>query len=611
MTNTEPTTGSVSELTSRNQWVCWKRGKTKEDGRFEKIPCFADFPPYDLNAQDPSNHLSYKDALWAANFFWEIEGIGFVPTKEDPYCFLDLDNCMDRKAGWYADWAVRLVDRLDSFAYVTPSGKGIRIVVRGELADGGGHYMYRDEEGDHVLEAYDSGQMLTFTHRILDAPIREAQEVLDSLSKMSATSPRKGLGYDFSERDLEGDLDEIRREVKRTLVAHELSPEPIGEGLRKSTLISIGAHLLMDGRSEEWWREFLPKINSTLLYNKNGELEGLNEDELEEVFDANLKLKPKISSKEVHEYLDLVRDFLTLIRPRMKGAYNTDWSFLKALEIQGRKYGSVVNEDEIRIDGSRLTLQGLSRIASSRTLDLKISRLKSGEILKTGKDKRDRTGHFILNVRTLLSGSYFNLSQAEIESMQEDSKVIGCINNSHYLTILTHPFWTRQYGNAKGSLYAAIASLGGGGRTGEIALRMGRVDENGKPKCGSISGLLRSCEQEDGTLKNPRRGYWCFSEDFEDTLYRARVGAGEFDRDTSFRKHKEDKRALFRECRRDYFDEAAKQRELFNHMLLELEKADPRLARQLSTVGASKPMVVLDRYFVEGKRVTGIVGEER
>jgi hypothetical protein len=29
----------------------------------------------------------------------------------------------------------------------------------------------------------------------------------------------------------------------------------------------------------------------------------------------------------------------------------------------------------------------------------------------------------------------------------------------------------------------------------------------------------------------------------------------------------------------------------------------------LSTHGASEPMLVLDNYFVEGKRVTGIIGE--
>jgi hypothetical protein len=614
MTKTTLTIGNISELTNRKQWVCWKRGRTNADGRFEKIPCAPDFPPYSIDAQDPSMHMSYEDALWAADAFLEIEGIAFVPSKEDPFCFLDLDHIVDPETGKFKAWVARIVETLDSFAYITPSGKGLRIVIRGELTDGGGDYVYSDEEGDHDLEAYDSNQFLTFTHKIWDRPIREAQELLDSLTKARKASPQKGSDQDFPEVTLDEDLKAIRREVKRTLVAHELSPEPIVEGFRKSTLISVGGHLLMDGKSEEWLWEFLQKINVTLLYNKQGELEGLDKGELEEIHNVVTKLEPKVSPVEVQQRLDLVLKFLSLIRPRMKRAFNTDWNFLKALETQGRKYGSLVREDEVRIDGSWLTLQGLSRIVTAKTFGKKISRLKTGGILTTGKDKQDKTGHFVLNVSKLLSGEYFGLSEQGIERMREDSKVM-CINNmtnqqNHYFTILRHPFWTRQYGNARGPLFAAIASLGGGGRTGEIARIMGRVDENGKPKCGSISGLLRKCEEE-GTLNNPRRGYWEFSEDFEDKLYKARVDAGEFDRDADFDSYKRDKRKNYREEKSEYLKAVRWQDDLFEEMLLELEKENPLLWFRLALEGAPKPMWVLGKYFVEGRRVTGIMGHER
>jgi hypothetical protein len=601
MTNTEPS--STMELTSLDQWVCWKKGKVKADGRFGKISCTPDFPPYSIDAQNPSNHMSYEDALWAANFFFEIEGIAFVPSKRDPFCFLDIDHIADRETGEVHAWVERLLEKLDSFSYFTPSGKGIRIVVRGKLTGGGGHYVFSDEDGDHALEAYDSNQFLTFTHKIQDRPIREAQEWLYSLTKVRKSSPRKSPDRNFPEVTLDGDLEATRREVKRTLVAHELSPEPITEGFRKCTLISIGGHLLMSGKSEEWLWDFLHKINVTLLYDKQGNLDGLDESELEEIHTVNMKLEPKVSSIEVQQRLDLVSEFLSLIRPRMKRAFNTDWNFLKALETQGRKYGSLVRKDEVRIDGSWLTLQGLSRIVSPKTFDEKIKRLKEGAILINNKDKRDRTGHFILNVGRLLSGEYFGLSQLEMERMREDSKVMVDdidTQHNHLFTILGHPFWTRQYGNARGPLFAAIASLGGGGRTGEIARIMGRVDENGNPKCGSISGLLRECEKE-GTLKNPRRGYWEFSEDFEDKLYKARGDAGEFERDEDFDNYKQDKRDKFKENKRQYLRE-------FSEMLSELEEKDPFLYFRISVDGAPRPMWVLDKYYVEGRRIIGIKG---
>ncbi len=423
MTDTEHKTGPMSELTRINQWVCWKRGETKADRRFDKIPCAPNDPPYSIDAQDPSNHMPYKEALWAANTFLGIEGIAFVPSKRDPFCFLDIDHIADPKTGEVHAWVERLLEKLDSFAYLTPSGNGLRIVVRGDLIDGGGHYVFSDEEGDHTLEAYDSNQFLTFTHEIRDRPIREAQEWLDSLTKVRKSSPRKSRDRDFPEVTLEGDLEATRREVKRTLVAHELSPEPIVENSRKTTLLHIGGKLFMSGKSEEWLWEFLHKINSTLLYDKQGKLEGLDEGELEEIHTVNTKLEPRVSSVEVQQRLDLVSEFLSLIRPRMKRAHNTDWNLLKALETQGRKYGSLVREDEVRIDGSWLTLQGLSRIATPKTFSKKISRLKEGGIIRTKKDKQDKTGHFLLNVTNLLSGDYFGLAGEEIERMREDSKV--------------------------------------------------------------------------------------------------------------------------------------------------------------------------------------------
>ena len=49
---------------------------------------------------------------------------------------------------------------------------------------------------------------------------------------------------------------------------------------------------------------------------------------------------------------------------------------------------------------------------------------------------------------------------------------------------------------------------------------------------------------------------------------------------------------------------------MFEEMLLELEKENPLLGFRLALDGAPKPMLVLDKYFVEGRRVTGIMGHK-
>ena len=121
--------------------------------------------------------------MWLSDFHLDVEGIGFVPTKEDPYCFLDLDNCIDLNANWCADWVVTLIEELKILYYLTPSRKGIRVVLRGELVNGGGFYVYQDDDGDHLLEAYDCNHFMTITHWMSDYPIREAQDFLDNLRK--------------------------------------------------------------------------------------------------------------------------------------------------------------------------------------------------------------------------------------------------------------------------------------------------------------------------------------------------------------------------------------------------------------------------------------------
>jgi hypothetical protein len=50
--------------------------------------------------------------------------------------------------------------------------------------------------------------------------------------------------------------------------------------------------------------------------------------------------------------------------------------------------------------------------------------------------------------------------------------------------------------------------------------------------------------------------------------------------------------------------------ELYARMLHELEQEDPMLAATLASEGATRPSLILGKYFVEGKRMKGILGEE-
>lgn len=143
------------ELKERSQWFCW-RGEPdpKNPAKLIKRPV----SPHTgrvADAHDPSNWASFQTALqrWEASN-GRLSGIGFVLTEADPFVGIDLDDCIDEE-GNIAPWADAIVKRLNSYTEITPSGRGLRIFVKGKLPPGG------RRKGS--IEMYDSKRFLTVT----------------------------------------------------------------------------------------------------------------------------------------------------------------------------------------------------------------------------------------------------------------------------------------------------------------------------------------------------------------------------------------------------------------------------------------------------------------
>ncbi len=60
-------------------------------------------------------------------------------TDSDPYSGVDIDNCRDPDTGQIAEWAWEVIQALDSYTEISPSGTGIHIIVRGKLPAGQGN----------------------------------------------------------------------------------------------------------------------------------------------------------------------------------------------------------------------------------------------------------------------------------------------------------------------------------------------------------------------------------------------------------------------------------------------------------------------------------------
>lgn len=138
-------------LVDRPQWLCW-RTETR-DGTETKVP----IDPRNGHvaaATDPDTWVPFTLARDAAGAVG-AGGLGFAFATDDPLVGIDLDDCRDPKEGHVDDWALELVDELDSYTEVSPSGTGLHVILAGDLPEG------RNRRG-HV-ECYDRNRYFTVT----------------------------------------------------------------------------------------------------------------------------------------------------------------------------------------------------------------------------------------------------------------------------------------------------------------------------------------------------------------------------------------------------------------------------------------------------------------
>ena len=152
------------ELIARPQWVCWRW--RLRDERWRK-------PPVDprtgrnANENDPATWAGFFDAV-NAHAEQDFPGVGFVLTPSDPFLGIDLDRCRDPATGELDPWAEQIVAALDSYSEVSPTGRGVHVIVRAAMPSASAR-----RKG--LIELYFAGQYFAVTgHRLLDLP-RTAQ----------------------------------------------------------------------------------------------------------------------------------------------------------------------------------------------------------------------------------------------------------------------------------------------------------------------------------------------------------------------------------------------------------------------------------------------------
>ena len=172
--NTTPVWHQIpAELQARPQWVLW-RYEIDPKGRPTKIP-------YNARTATPASTTAPRTWATFANakaaylarpdYF---AGIGYVFSKDDPYCGADFDHCLENCTP--TEWAAAHIAALRSagaYIEVSVSGSGVHAITRATVGKG-----RKTPRG----EVYDRGRFFTISGQALEpTAIADGQAAIDAL----------------------------------------------------------------------------------------------------------------------------------------------------------------------------------------------------------------------------------------------------------------------------------------------------------------------------------------------------------------------------------------------------------------------------------------------
>ncbi len=160
-------------LKQQNRWCCWIWAL--KDGKWTKPPYQAESDPVKFpkaSSTNPSTWSSFNTAL-TCYLTGKYDGIGFIPPID--ICGIDIDHC--REKGIINEEAQAIINEIDSYTEVSPSGTGVHIYF---LATKPGK-----ECKEGIVEIYQGGggRYLTFTGQAVagSSSIENRQEQLNKL----------------------------------------------------------------------------------------------------------------------------------------------------------------------------------------------------------------------------------------------------------------------------------------------------------------------------------------------------------------------------------------------------------------------------------------------
>lgn len=116
-------------LRAMPRWIVWKHYFHKKRQKWIKLPVnpITEEP---ASTTDPNTWCHFDAALACYEFIGGYDGLGFVFAEGDGLVGIDIDDCLD---GGLSDMARDILASVPGYSEVSPSGKGIHIITRGEI----------------------------------------------------------------------------------------------------------------------------------------------------------------------------------------------------------------------------------------------------------------------------------------------------------------------------------------------------------------------------------------------------------------------------------------------------------------------------------------------
>ncbi len=194
-----------AELRALKNWVLWKYVKVEGTDKLTKVP-------YQINGNKASvtdeSHWSHFNDCINAIALGSYDGLGFV-FSNTKFSGIDLDDCSVLVDGspnpnyqLDLDRQIKISQSFDSYSEVSPSGKGLHIIVEGSVPAG---------RRRNKIEIYSDGRFFTMTGNVHNnKPISNQQELLTSLWEQMG-NPVSASAFKGDEHEKEPDEAIIRK----------------------------------------------------------------------------------------------------------------------------------------------------------------------------------------------------------------------------------------------------------------------------------------------------------------------------------------------------------------------------------------------------------------